>query len=597
MVLRCRKCRKRVLDAVCLLPINAADENTSECKIWHLDFDLLPAWILTSINQASWTVGKLNCQFCGARLGGFNFISRAKCPCGRDLTVHLCRSRLDRDAGPALSVSRAASGTETGGGAEFGPRTKAVRPEARSCETHGGAADRGEPPAAPPTPPQSAEVVGRKAGGLDRRAAGEAGSSVGFCDGAVQSGAGRGQDSAPPPQPCGQTDLGLAQPEPLRPAEGQRELGHWPGLLPVTPIQEVGILRRRHPSQTNTEEGEELEEEREELEEEREELGEEREELEEEREGWGAPAGSLSLAGPSLRPATELTLTKRERNRLKSQRRKQRRRERWVQRQLQEHSQTLPCVGRLAPGLLSAWLGAYPLSDWGREWIQSSSPGLMTNSCVRGSADVPSVTAIRSLMPLSFTCTAPRPAMYLSVSGSVTGSEDEEVPEGEREGFTCAVCLDVYFSPHVCQPCQHVFCEPCLRTLAKNRPANTPCPLCRTLITHVVFHKELHHTAKTFFPKLYVTRKQSFQRAHCARWPLPSCRKVFHFFSGFRRRAGLGRRPLLHGEHRLDALDLEDESQGWRLDLDVWIIYTHCANRVLGVAVCCFLCYLLLAWL
>ncbi|XP_036385909.1 E3 ubiquitin-protein ligase RNF180-like [Megalops cyprinoides] len=511
MVLRCRRCRKCVLDAVWLVPINAADENTSECRIWHLDFDLLPAWILTAINQASWTVGKLNCQFCGARLGGFNFINRAKCPCGRELTVHLCRSRLDRDAGPALSVSQAASGphsergpggpaskdpgsdprppspAETSVSPEFGPGTEAACPEVRSHETHTGPADGGDPPA-PPSPPQSVEVVGRKAGGLDRRAAGEASPSAGFCDEAAQSEAGRGQDCAPPPRPCGQTDLGSAQPESPHPAEGQRELGDWPGLLPVTPIQE------------------------------------EREELEEEREGWGAPVGSLSLAGPPVRPATELTLTKRERNRLKSQRRKQRKRERWLQSQLQEHSQQ-------------------------------------------------------------------------SLSGSVTGSEDEEVPEGEREGFTCAVCLDVYFSPHVCQPCQHVFCEPCLRTLAKNRPANTPCPLCRTLITHVVFHKELHHTAKTFFPKLYVTRKRSFQRAHCARWPLPSCKKVFHFFSGFRRRAGLGHRPLLLGEHRLDVLNLQDESEGWRLDLDVWIVYTHCANWVLGVAVCCFLCYLLLAWL
>ena len=61
--------------------------------------------------------------------------------------------------------------------------------------------------------------------------------------------------------------------------------------------------------------------------------------------------------------------------------------------------------------------------------------------------------------------------------------------EEDREGLTCAVCLDVYFSPHSCQPCSHVFCEPCLRTLARNRPTNTPCPLCRTLISHTNFHK------------------------------------------------------------------------------------------------------------
>ncbi|KAG7249948.1 hypothetical protein CRUP_018608, partial [Coryphaenoides rupestris] len=65
--------------------------------------------------------------------------------------------------------------------------------------------------------------------------------------------------------------------------------------------------------------------------------------------------------------------------------------------------------------------------------------------------------------------------------------EEEEEEEGsrtDREGYICAVCLDVYFSPYT-----HVFCEPCLRTLAKGTPANTPCPLCRTTITHVFFQK------------------------------------------------------------------------------------------------------------
>lgn len=44
--------------------------------------------------------------------------------------------------------------------------------------------------------------------------------------------------------------------------------------------------------------------------------------------------------------------------------------------------------------------------------------------------------------------------------------------------------LDVYLSPYSCNPRGHIFCEPCLHTLAKNRPANTTCPLCRTLISH-----------------------------------------------------------------------------------------------------------------
>lgn len=75
-------------------------------------------------------------------------------------------------------------------------------------------------------------------------------------------------------------------------------------------------------------------------------------------------------------------------------------------------------------------------------------------------------------------------------SSSSSSSEDEEsLNMMKREGFICAVCLDVYFSPYICHPCSHIFCEPCLRTLAKNSPTNTPCPLCRTVITHVFFQK------------------------------------------------------------------------------------------------------------
>ncbi|XP_037535982.1 E3 ubiquitin-protein ligase RNF180 [Nematolebias whitei] len=177
---------------------------------------------------------------------------------------------------------------------------------------------------------------------------------------------------------------------------------------------------------------------------------------------------------------------------------------------------------------------------------------------------------------------------------SSSSSEDEEAQSpGDREGFICAVCLDVYFSPYMCHPCNHVFCEPCLRTLAKNSPTNTPCPLCRTIITHVFFQKELNQTAKTFFPKEYLSRKQNFQRAPCAKWPLPSCRKLFRIFGGFQRQPSPGgRRQFPHaGGFVLDDLDLEDDPRGWRFDMDMVIIYIYSINWLIGFFIFCFLCY------
>nr|XP_025875079.1 E3 ubiquitin-protein ligase RNF180 isoform X2 [Vulpes vulpes] len=109
--------------------------------------------------------------------------------------------------------------------------------------------------------------------------------------------------------------------------------------------------------------------------------------------------------------------------------------------------------------------------------------------------------------------------------------DDNEYAE-EKESYICAVCLDVYFNPYMCYPCHHIFCEPCLRTLAKDNPASTPCPLCRTIISRVFFQTELNNATKTFFPKEYLKIKQSFQKSSSAKWPLPSCRKAFHLFGG-----------------------------------------------------------------
>ncbi|CAB1320120.1 unnamed protein product [Coregonus sp. 'balchen'] len=179
-----------------------------------------------------------------------------------------------------------------------------------------------------------------------------------------------------------------------------------------------------------------------------------------------------------------------------------------------------------------------------------------------------------------------------STGNPSSSSEEEDVSAGDREGFICAVCLDVYFSPYMCHPCNHIFCEPCLRTLAKNSPTNTPCPLCRTTITHVFFQKELNHTARTFFPKEYLSRKQTFQKASCAKWPLPSCRKLFRIFGGFHRQASpIARRQFPHGGYRLDAMDFEDNSRGWHFDMDMVIIYIYSVNWIIGFIIFCFLCY------
>ncbi|XP_064259122.1 E3 ubiquitin-protein ligase RNF180 isoform X3 [Passer domesticus] len=90
-------------------------------------------------------------------------------------------------------------------------------------------------------------------------------------------------------------------------------------------------------------------------------------------------------------------------------------------------------------------------------------------------------------------------------------TNDEHELRGDKESYLCAVCLDVYFNPYMCYPCHHIFCEPCLRMLAKDNPASTPCPLCRTTIARVFFQTEKATGSKGIFSSFWsLLTKASF---------------------------------------------------------------------------------------
>ncbi|KAF5912042.1 hypothetical protein HPG69_003316, partial [Diceros bicornis minor] len=84
---------------------SADDQNI--CHVWHMNIEALPEWINCLIQKAEWTVGKLNCPFCGARLGGFNFVSTPKCSCGQLAAVHFSKSRTDYQPARGRRLMRA----------------------------------------------------------------------------------------------------------------------------------------------------------------------------------------------------------------------------------------------------------------------------------------------------------------------------------------------------------------------------------------------------------------------------------------------------------------------------------------------------------
>nr|XP_054752023.1 uncharacterized protein LOC129257675 [Lytechinus pictus] len=90
-----------------------------------------------------------------------------------------------------------------------------------------------------------------------------------------------------------------------------------------------------------------------------------------------------------------------------------------------------------------------------------------------------------------------------------------------REVTTCSVCLDIYYQPHTCFPCEHIFCEPCLRQVARFHPVVTPCPLCRTTIRNVKIHDQLTSAVKQLFPRQFDIRHHMERRTLNRSFPLP----------------------------------------------------------------------------
>lgn len=436
--LRCRKCRRCLIDTTSLLKVVTSTEAAATCNVWHLNIEFLPDWILASVDQASWTIGKLNCQVCRARLGGFNFINSSKCTCGLDTTVHLSKSRVDQDFKAPVMLTRPGRTREH----DVGRRNNDAESQTISSS------------------PSTSSTFSFSC-------------TVPHVVSAAEMEFESSREQQIPNTVERRTDLPLLYELPPQVSDYQERIEE----------QHVDF-----DSRTSLDGA-----------------------VDQEVVRLGVMEESLRNISPNLEPK----LTKREKNRLKSLRRKQRKKERWVQRQQE--------------------------------------------------------------------------AKDLAMKWDLTGSDDEE-----RDGYTCAVCLDVYYSPYKCHPCNHVFCEPCLRTLAKNRPSNTPCPLCRTLISHVLFQEELNQTTKTCFPKVYRSRHETFQKINYSKWPLPNCPKRFRIFWGFQRHGGPANRwQFPHRAFGLDALDWGD-MWGWPFDIDFVIISVYSLHWVMAFIIFCGLCYFLL---
>ncbi|XP_019387676.1 PREDICTED: E3 ubiquitin-protein ligase RNF180 isoform X1 [Crocodylus porosus] len=557
-VLRCWKCRKYVANSNCLIKCHGkqqcefSTDAQNTCNVWHMNLEDLPDWVKCAIEKAQWTIGKLNCPFCGARLGGFNFVRNTKCSCGQFVNIHFCKSRTDfqpacsirlpRSSVKHLSLCKAQSGFNkkiqhkvTGGTLEIrnpgipcmtknysesGRLTEALCLEVQatnfdinSRKPHFKVFSQKKSLSAswPVNDMHLIKAFHRKSHSLDLNIREKLVLLPNLCGTSGNGPIYHRQNDTQPIYPSSNLQL-----------ESSRE-NSFQGLYSFDADE---LSKRFSVTSCNalTRRGTECE------------CGFQASE----QCSGSATADQLPFvmdlfpsanyaedddtgqenmtpidqepASISLVTVHQKKLSKRERNKLKSLRRKQRRRERWLQKQ---------------------------------------------------------------------------------ISNDNVNTDDEHEHRGDKESYLCAVCLDVYFNPYMCYPCHHIFCEPCLRMLAKDNPTSTPCPLCRTIIARVFFQSELNNSTKSFFPSEYLKLKENFQKSSSAKWPLPSCRKAFRVFeAGFQRHADpVARRHFPHAAHRMDYMDFEDDSRGWRFDMDMVIIYIYSVNWVIGFIIFCFLCY------
>ncbi|NXX85576.1 RN180 ligase, partial [Urocolius indicus] len=551
-VLCCWRCRKYIANSVCLakchgneaskIPQSAADTQES-CNMWHVNLETIPEWVKRVIEKAQWTIGKLHCPFCEACLGGFNFVCNTKCSCGQLVNIHFCRSRTDYQ--PAFSVELAKSsgkhsplfkiqsGFSKDTYHEVATATLQVKNQGLSYET------------------RNNNGTGRltEALGLEIRAP-----RFDMNSKKLPLNQNRNLYAS-----CPMNDACTIKPFHRRSRSLDLNIRERLVLSPVL-YESCSMKKVYHDQNENpsvyTKSGMQLEPSR-----------------KDGSSSWDLYSSSIDKLQKRFQVISITTLL---------------------------HGETESECDFEATGQSSG----SAVADGSPFVVSVSSP----TSAVE---EEQYITPVGLVQPASISFNQKlnkrernklkslrrkqkRRERWLQkqTANDNLHTDDERELSRDKESYLCAVCLDVYFNPYMCYPCHHIFCEPCLRMLAKDNPASTPCPLCRTTIARVFFQTELNNSTRSFFPTEYLKLKENFQKSNSAKWPLPSCKTALRVLEGFQRRSGtVTRRHFPHAAHRMDYMDFEDDSRGWRFDMDMVIIYIYSVNWVIGFIVFCFLCY------
>ncbi|NXQ30080.1 RN180 ligase, partial [Alaudala cheleensis] len=550
-VLRCWRCRKYIANSGFLAKCSekkaseisqpsAAAQNS--CSVWHVSLEAIPEWVKCVIKKAQWTIGKLHCPFCEACLGGFNFVCNKECSCGQLVNKHFCKNWAEHQ--PPFSVKLSSSSEKH--------LLLKIQSGFNKDTCH--------------------EVVTATLEIRNKELSYTAGSN---------NGAGKLTEAL-----CVEVKAPRYKIEskklPLKALHQKRNL---PYCYPIKDANSVKHFHRRsHSLNLNIREGLVL-----------------------------SPVlyetcsmGTL-YHGHNENPPAYILQLESNRKRGSSFQDLYSSSADLLQNQFQVTS-----ITKLLHRETERMCDFEVTGQSSGSVIADGSPFVMhLPSPTRAVEDKQCITPGGLVQPMSISFNQKLSKRERNKSKSLRRkqrqeqclqkqpangdlhTDDEHELRGDKESYLCAVCLDVYFNPYMCYPCHHIFCEPCLRMLAKDNPASTPCPLCRTTIARVFFQTDLNNSTRSFFPMEYLNLKENFQKSNSAKWPLPSCKKAFRVFeAGFRRHSNtVTRRHFPHAAHRMDYMDFEDDSRAWRFDMDMVIIYIYSVNWIIGFIIFCFLCY------
>ena len=134
---------------------------------------------------------------------------------------------------------------------------------------------------------------------------------------------------------------------------------------------------------------------------------------------------------------------------------------------------------------------------------------------------------------------------YFLDPSETESNEDHDYPD---DSFICGICRDIYLDPHELIPCEHVFCETCLRRLNQARISN--CPICRRQIRNTMPVENLRNQIMEAYPQHVQERAEAEQESNVYSLDLPpftpGWMELIHTIFGMQFQIDLHLRLVLH---------------------------------------------------